>query len=129
MKTKTIGAIMYGLGIMIVVGFTIYKLVSGSDIGFNEIITIGVLLMGFLSVITWGSKGEKDGIQQDEELGQKITEKSSKIGYFVLTFFIIIAVGLDSYFNETSNIFLLLLLGLSMVILPFVEFLYVRRFR
>lgn len=129
MKTKTIGAIMYGLGIMIVVGFTIYKLVSGSDIGFNEIITIGVLLMGFLSVITWRSKGEKDGIQQDEELGQKITEKSSKIGYFVLTFFIIIAVGLDSYFNETSNIFLLLLLGLSMVILPFVEFLYVRRFR
>lgn len=129
MKTKTIGAIMYGLGIMIVVGFTIYKLVSGSDIGFNEIITIGVLLMGFLSVITWGSKGEKDGIQQDEELGQKITEKSSKIGYFVLTFFIIIAVGLDFYFNETSNIFLLLLLGLSMVILPFVEFLYARRFR
>ena len=66
---------------------------------------------------------------QEEELGQRITEKSSKISYFILTFFILGAVAADQLINDTINIFLLVLLGLAMITLPFIEFLVARRYR
>ncbi|WP_235440469.1 hypothetical protein [Paenibacillus sp. DMB20] len=87
MSARKIGAVIFGLGALIVIGFTIYKISAGKDVGFNEIITIACLVMIFLTSITWGSKEEKDGILPGEELGQRITEKSSKVGYFLLTFF------------------------------------------
>ncbi|MGN7941003.1 hypothetical protein [Virgibacillus sp. 6R] len=129
MSTRKIGSIIFGIATLIVVGFTIYKVISGKDVGFNEVITIGALLMMFFSTITWGTKEEKDGILQEEELGQKITEKSSKVSYFLLTFFIFGAVVADKFINETINVFLLLLLGLSMITLPFIEFLVAKKYQ
>ncbi|UPO89933.1 hypothetical protein [Niallia sp. Man26] len=129
MKTRTIGTIIFGLASIVVVGFTIYKISIGKETGLNEVITIGALLIGFFSTMTWGTKEEKDGILQDEELGQRITEKSSKISYFLLTLFIFAAVFIDNILNETLNILLLLLLGLSMITLPFIEYLYSRKYQ
>ena len=120
---------MFGIATLIVMGFTIYKIFAGKDVGFNEIITIGALLMIFLSAITWGTKEAKDGILQEEELGQRITEKSSKISYFLLKLFIFLAVVADRFINETINIFLLLLLGLSMITLPLIEFLVAKKYQ
>ena len=129
MSKRRISSVIFGLATLLVVGFTIYKITVGKDVGFNEVITIGVLLMMFLSTLTWGTKEEKDGILQDEELGQKITEKSSKIGYYLLTLFILGAVAADNFVNETINIFLLLLLGLSMITLPLIEFFVAKRYQ
>ncbi|QVY62114.1 hypothetical protein [Cytobacillus gottheilii] len=129
MKTRKIGSVIIAIATLIVVGFTIYKIIVGKDVGFNEVITIGALLMMFFSAITWGTKEEKDGILQEEELGQRITEKSSKVSYFLLTFFIFGAVVADKFINETINIFLLLLLGLSMITLPFIEFLVTKKYQ
>ena len=129
MSKRRIASILFGLATLLVIGFTIYKITVGKDVGLNEVITISVLLMMFLSTLTWGTKEGKDGILQDEELGQKITEKSSKIGYYLLTLFILVAVAADNFINETINIFLLLLLGLSMIILPLIEFLVAKRYQ
>ncbi|KAA6453477.1 hypothetical protein [Bacillus swezeyi] len=129
MSTRKIGSVISGIAALIVIGFTIYKIIVGKDVGFNEVMSMGALLMIFFSAITWGTKEEQDGILQEEELGQRITEKSSKVGYFLLTFFIFGAVVADQFINGTMNIFLLLLLGLSMITLPFIEFLVAKKYQ
>ncbi|MFD3449016.1 hypothetical protein ACFDTO_31085 [Microbacteriaceae bacterium 4G12] len=129
MSTRKIGSIVFGISTVVVIVFTIYKLAVGKEVGFNEIVTIGMLLSMFLSSATWGTKAEKDGILQEEELGQRITEKSSKISYFILILFIFGAVLADQIIHGTTNIFLLLLLGLSMITLPFIEFLVAKKYQ
>lgn len=128
MNTRKMISILCGIATLIVISFTIYKLMIGKMVGFNEIITIGALLVMFFSAMTWGTKEEKDGIMQDEELGQMITEKSAKIGYFILTIFIFGAIIADKFINGTNNIFLLLLLGLSMITLPVIEFVVAKKY-
>lgn len=128
MKTRKIGAIIFGAAALIMIGYTIYKLLTGKDVGFNEITTISIVLMLFLSVITWGNKREKEGIYQDDELGQKITEKSSKISYFILLFVLLAAVAADQAVNGTVNVFLLAALGLGIILLPIVEYLVARKY-
>lgn len=129
MKTKKIGAFLFGAATLVILSYTIYKIIVGKEVGFNEIITISSLLMIFLSTITWGSKEDQDGILQEEELGQKITEESSKISYYILLLLILTAVIADKFINGTTNIFLLILLGLAMVILPLVEYFIAKKYQ
>ncbi|MHA6250893.1 hypothetical protein [Oceanobacillus sp. CAU 1775] len=129
MKKRNIGAFIVGAATLITIGFSIYKILTGQEVGFQEVVAMGMLLMVFFSAITWGSKEEKDGILVDEELGQKITEKSSKISYFILMVIILVAVAADQWVNGTVNVFLLAVLGLAMVVLPLVEFLVARKYQ
>ncbi|MEZ2658680.1 hypothetical protein [Aneurinibacillus aneurinilyticus] len=129
MNKRKIGSIIFGVATLVVIIFAIYKIIVEEVVGFNEVIAISSLLMMYLSSITWGSREENDGILQEEELGQQITEKSSKLSYFLLTFFILGAVAVDELMNNTVNIFLLTLLGLSMIILPIVEFFYAKKYQ
>jgi|SRR5690625_2752738 len=129
MSSRKIGGIIIGIATLIVIGYSIFKIISGREVGFQEVIAIGTLLMMFFSAITWGNKEEKDGILIDEELGQRITEKSSKISYFILVFFILVAVAADELVNGTINVFLLAILGLAMIILPLVEFLVAKKYQ
>ncbi|MBB4825263.1 peptidoglycan/LPS O-acetylase OafA/YrhL [Sporosarcina luteola] len=128
-RTRKIGAILIGVAILIVVGYSIFKIISGREVGFQEVIVIGTLLMMFFSALTWGTKEQKDGILQEEELGQRIIEKSSKISYFILLFFILAAVAADQFINHTVNIFLLAVLGLAIILLPFVEFVVAKKYQ
>lgn len=128
MTKRKIGAILCGLASLIVIGSMIYKIWSGIVIGFNEICTIALLLSMLLSTITWGTKEDQDGILQDEELGRRITEKSSKVSYFLLTIFIFAAIVVDQLINGTINILLLILMALAIIILPLIEFLYIKKY-
>lgn len=78
MTTRKIGAIIFGITTLIMIGYTIYRLLTGKNVGFNEIIGISIALMLFFSVAVWGNKKEKDGIYQDDELGQKNYRKKFK---------------------------------------------------
>lgn len=129
MSTRKIGGMLFGLTTLVLIGFTIYKILSGQIVGFNEISVIAIALSMFLSTITWGTKEEKDGILQDEELGQRITEKSSKVSYFLMTVFIFVAVIADKQINGNVNIFLLILMALSMVTLPLIEYLNTKKYQ
>ncbi|WAA11807.1 hypothetical protein [Fervidibacillus halotolerans] len=128
MNSRKIAGLLYGVATIIVLGFSIYKIVIGEEIGFNEITTIGILVSTYFTMITWGSREEKDGIFPDDELGQRITEKSAKIGYFVLLIAIFIALVVDKIINGDSNIVLLLLMTLAMVTLPTIEYIYSKKF-
>lgn len=123
------GGIIFGIATIVVIGYSIFKVMTGKEFGFNEITTIAILLMMFFSAITWGNKEEKDGVYPKDELGQRITEKSSKISYFILVGLILIAVFFDELVNGTVNIFLLIILGLSMIILPLVEFIVSKEYQ
>jgi peptidoglycan/LPS O-acetylase OafA/YrhL len=129
MNSRKWGALILAVATIIVIGHTIYKAITGKEVGFNEISTLAILLMMFLSAITWGSKEKKDGISPKEELGRKIMEKSAVISYYILLFIIMIAVFTDELVNGTTNIFLLGVLGLAMVLLPLVEFLVARKYQ
>lgn len=61
MKTRKIGAIIFGMTTLIVIGYSILKVVTGKEVGFQEVIAIGSGWMMFFSAITWGNKREKDG--------------------------------------------------------------------
>lgn len=129
MKTRKISAMIVCIAALVVIGYSIFKVLAGKEVGFQEVIAIGALLMLFFSTLTWGNKREKDGIYMDEELGQRIIEKSSKISYFILLFLILIAVAADEWVHGNINVFLLALLGLAMVLLPLVEFLVVKKYQ
>lgn len=129
MKTRKISAMIVCIAALVVIGYSIFKVLAGKEVGFQEVIAIGALLMLFFSTLTWGNKREKDGIYMDEELGQRIIEKSSKISYFILLFLILIAVAADEWVHGNINVFLLALLGLAMVLLPLVEFLVAKKYQ
>ncbi|MEK3892670.1 hypothetical protein MKZ04_09540 [Bacillus sp. FSL W7-1354] len=86
MSTRKIGAIIIGIATLIAIAYTTYKMMSGKDVGFNEIITISIFFMMFFSVMAREDKKEED---QSDELDQKVLEKSSKISYFILLFAIL----------------------------------------
>ena len=128
MSVKKIGTIIFGCASLIAIGYAVYKYSQGDAIGFNEIIPICLLIMMFLSGLTWGKKPEDDGILQEEELGQKITEKSSKIGYLILTVLILLVTGIERAITGVNTIYLIVVLGLAMIILPLVEFFISRKY-
>ncbi|MFK0523346.1 hypothetical protein ACINKY_14140 [Paenibacillus illinoisensis] len=129
MKMKHWKMTLTGAAAFIVLATVIYRTATGKDIGLNDIASLGAVTILFLSALTWGTKEDRDGVREDEELGRRITEQSSKVGYFILTLFILVAVGIDQWVHEKPSLLLLLLLGLSMVTLPFIEWVHMRRYR
>ena len=128
MTVKKIGTIIFGCASLIAIGYAVYKYSQGDAIGFNEIIPICLLIMMFLSGLTWGKKPEDDGFLQEEELGQKITEKSSKIGYLILTVLILFVIVIERAITGENSIYLIIVLGLAMITLPLVEFFVSRKY-
>ncbi len=129
MTRRKIQAIIFGILTLFMVGFSTYKTLNGFHVGFGDVIVIGTLLMFFLNTMTWGTKAKKDGLLQEDELGQRITEKSSKQGYYLLTLFIFIFIIADRVMNEVVNVFLLILLGLAMITLPIIEYFHARKYQ
>lgn len=129
MNRRKVGAIVFGIIIICLISFIIYKVIIGEAIGVNEVMVTTLVMITFLSANTWGTKEEKDGILQDEELGKRITEKSAKYSYYILIVFILLAVAADWFVNGSNNIFLLLILGFGMITLPFVQYVVARKFQ
>ena len=129
MNIKKIIIAITGIATLIVIDFTIYKGLFGKEIGFSDVTSISIVFMMLFSAITWGNKNEDDGILQEEELGKKITDESSKIGYFILTGFIFIAVIVDKVISGTFNMVLVILLSLAMMTLPLVEFIISKKYQ
>lgn len=119
---------VFSLVLFIITLNIIRKVVTGQPIEFIDIISIGVFSMFLLFTLTWGNRGEKNGIFQDEELGQKIVESASKISYTILYFLIMGAVLGDKLVNGDSNIFLLAVFVLAMLVFPVVQFFVSRRY-
>lgn len=94
----------------------------------NELVSLAALIMVFFLILTWGTKEEKDGILLEEELGRKISKKSARISYYLMLVFIFVGVFADNLVNGTINILLLIILVLSMITHPIVEYLYSKEY-
>lgn len=124
MSLRTTASIILMIASWAVILWAIYKISTGREVGLNEVIAISSLWMTYFTTMTW--RGE-EGAQQDEELDPNTTAQSYKISYFLLTIFILVAMAVDMLMHRTTNILLLALLGLSMIILPMVEFIHARK--
>ncbi len=120
---------VYSIVTLIVLATIIYKIISGKNVETYEMVAVGVFSMLFLYAITWGNKKEKNGILQDEELGQRIVEIASKISYTILYFVILAAILVDKLIHGTSNVFLLAVFVLAMIIFPSVQYLVAKRYK
>ncbi|TPG71134.1 hypothetical protein EEL32_19455 [Brevibacillus laterosporus] len=111
-----------------IVCYNLYRYVQGHQLGFSDLSSIPIILMFFFNTISWNSEEERK-----DELGQLITFKSAKVSYFVLMIFIFIVFVIEElphYANQPiKNMPLFLVLCVSTVILPAVEFIVSKRFR
>ena len=129
MTTKKIKLWIVGPAAILVIGYTLYRAASGQQIRAGEIYSIAFVMALFFSAVTWGHKGEDDGVRQDEELGRRISEKSGLIGYYILLALLLIAVVAEQALQGTASMSLLLLLAVGICLQPLIEFLQVRRYR
>ncbi len=129
MTIKKVMRWISGVGALVIIGSTLYKIVSGQETGSNEIIGIGTALTLFFSTIAWGTKGEDDGIREDEELGRRISERSGMLGYYILLAMLLLTIVGEEWLYGTHSPLLLILLAIGMFLHPMLEFLQTRKYR
>ncbi|HLU23614.1 hypothetical protein [Lederbergia graminis] len=127
--TKKSQIAVFGVATLVMLANILYKMFAEKEVDFYEMIALGVFSTFLLQAITWGTRKENNGILQDEELGQKIVEQSSKISYTVVYFLLLAAILTDKLVNGTSNIFLLATFILAMITFPIVQFMVSRRYQ
>lgn len=127
MSLRKTASIVLMIASWAVILLAIYKISTGQEVGVNEVIAISSLWMTYFTTITWQTRRSEEGTQLEEELDPNPAAQSYKISYFLLTFFILVAVAMDMLMHHTTNRLLLALLGLSMILLPLIEFIYARR--
>lgn len=127
LNTKFIKSIISGIILLVILGDNLYKYITTQELGFNELLSIPIALMFFLSAITWNLTEEQD------ELGRLITYKSAKVSYFILMIFIFITFIIVEYPTSEGyslrNKPLFIVLCVSTMILPLMEFIISRRYR
>ena len=128
MSKRQIGRWVFGGGTLVMIAVAIVHAMTGNGNAGRDVLSVGILLSLYLTTTTWGTKGRADGIVREEELGKKITEESSKVSYRILTLFIFLALLADVQLHEEANLFLLLLLATSFVVLPLTQWLYIRKY-
>ena len=127
--SKRVEISVFSIVTLVVLANIIFKITTGKNIEFFEIMAMSVFSMFLLYALTWGNKEEKNGIFQDEELGKRITVITSKISYTILYFVIMIAVLADKIVNGTSNVFLLAVFVSAMIIFPLVQYLVSKKYK
>ncbi|CEI82671.1 hypothetical protein BN997_02556 [Oceanobacillus oncorhynchi] len=127
--SKRVEISVFSIVTLVVLANIIFKITTGKNIEFFEIMAMSVFSMFLLYALTWGNKEEKNGIFQDEELGKRITVIASKISYTILYFVIMIAVLADKIVNGTSNVFLLAVFVSAMIIFPLVQYLVSKKYK
>ncbi|MEH7459296.1 hypothetical protein V7183_19385 [Bacillus sp. JJ1127] len=111
-----------------------YKYITEGEILGGTIFGVSLLLSYFLNHITWG---DPNGISEEsqDEMGQQITYKSFKVGYFVLIgimFVLLIWTEEFSMLHSLNNIHnfpLFITFCSSFLVIPFVEFIVSRRYQ
>lgn len=118
---KTYGLVL-GLITLAMIGNLIYRLFSGSPIGYQEVILTGAVTVGFFYFWTWGSRKNKDGILPNEELGKTIEQKSMAFSYYPLVGLLWIGLIVDKTLTDTTNITLLIILGIALIVPSLLSF-------
>ncbi|UNK19225.1 hypothetical protein MNQ98_04080 [Paenibacillus sp. N3/727] len=128
-STKGWVVLVFGVTSLIVIGFTLWKWLSGQEVGFNEWGSIAIVLSAFLGAMTWGSKGDPEHISPEEELGRHISSQSFKASYFILLALALIVLVIEKIAYAHDNIGVIAVLLLGIIVLPATEYVVSRKFR
>ena len=127
-KTKKVIAVLSFMVFLLIAGFSLYKWIRFGTIDAGSIFFSFLALAYFFNWLNWGHHegGGKD------ELDRHIETQSAKIGYYVL----MILAGLILFisegtgdFNNIDNYPLVIVVGLTFVTVPIVEFIYLKKFK
>lgn len=128
-KSRKIIAVLAFIIFVILVGFAIYKYVRFGTIDGGAVFFSFIALSYFFNWLNWG---DHDGGGEKDELDKHIETQSAKIGYFVLMILagliLFISEGVSNL-NDIENYPLLIVVGLTFVTLPIIEFIFAKKFK
>ncbi|MBY0599486.1 hypothetical protein [Bacillus bingmayongensis] len=113
--------------------YSTYKYMTEGTILGGTIFAGSLIISYLMNHITWGDPNGVSKESQDE-MGQQITYKSFKIGYFVLVAIMFILLiwseGFSTLYSldDIRNLPLFIALCSSFIIIPFVEFIVSKRY-
>lgn len=88
MRTREIGAIIIGAATLIVTGFSIFKIITGKEVGFNEVIVIGPLLMMFFLQLHGEIRKKKTEYYRKKSLDKELWKKlENQLFYSIILYF------------------------------------------
>ncbi|MGM0829067.1 MAG: hypothetical protein ACQEU4_12645 [Bacillota bacterium] len=128
-KSRKIIAVLAFIVFVILVGFAIYKYLRFGAIDGGAVFFSFIALSYFFNWLNWG---DHDGGGEKDELDKHIETQSAKIGYFVLMILagliLFISEGVSNL-NDIENYPLLIVVGLTFVTLPIIEFIFSKKFK
>ena len=128
-RTKKIIAVVAFIVFLSITGFSLYKWVRFEIIDAASIFFSFIALSYFLNWINWE---DHEGGGEKDELDKHIATQSARIGYYVL----MILAGLILFISEgTGNLSeidnypLVIVVGLTFVTVPIIEFIYKKKYK
>lgn len=121
------GWIIIGFALLFYIAVTWEDLINGDFLTKGNVFMLVIILAGIFRLFTW----RNDEKAKQDELGKYIVNKSSVIGYRILTtllFFLWITDRfLYNHSNEFGNLFLFLGFCISIILLPIIQ-LFISRY-
>lgn len=111
----------------IVVAYIGVKIMKAQAVNLTDVATVGVLTGLLFSSMTWQEKDEEGGIQQNEKIGRRIQGQSTKISYYILLVVILGAAVIEQVTYHMVHPTTLMIMGMSLILVPVVDFILVRK--
>ncbi|MGG2081718.1 hypothetical protein [Lysinibacillus pakistanensis] len=128
-KSKKLVGIIVLIVFCTFVSYTLYKWLRFGTIDGGSIIFSFIALSYLLNWLNWG---DHNGAKDKDELERHIETQSAKVGYYVLMIMACLILFISegvSNLNDMKNYPLLLVVGLTFVTSPIIEFIYSRKFK
>lgn len=125
---KSVTIIVF-IAFFIVVAYGIYDWAQNDHINGAAILTSFIILSYLINWMNWGNH---NGGSPKNEAEQQVVAKSAKVSYYVLMVLaatiLFISEGVTNII-DIENIPLLIVVGLTFVVLPITEFIYMKKLK
>ena len=123
-KKALFNIIFFGLAFLVSLLLVLSKWFVSKQIDGVSLFLCFIFLQLVVKELTWGLREEE--VAEEDELDRHIKSQSSKINYYTL---LISSFVILYFFSDSSNIPLIVVVGLIFVTLPITEFIYSRKYR
>ena len=128
-KTKKIIAFIICIVFLLIAGFSLYKWIKFKTIDASSIFFSFLALSYFINWLNWG---QHEGSGEKDELDRHIETQSAKIGYYVLMILSSLILFISEKtgdFNKIDNYPLVIVVGLTFITVPIIEFIYSKKYK
>lgn len=128
-RTKLISGLFLLVVTVFMVAMYVTTYMTGGKPGITDFMVFVLLLTSWFQFFTWGG----DAKAQKDELGQRVSDTSAKLSYFILTGSLFVLWIIDRMVfvrkNEFGNVTLFVALCLAMLLYPVIQFILSRKYR